>query len=114
MAKIGIYVPKYKRDGENERLVKVDDNVFRRETLKICKTFTEITGGCTSVEVTGYFLFKKDDYFSEHPCLEIYSYCDDDVVAEMADRLKPHITDMRLRLGQQTIGMYVNDQYLEI
>ena len=106
MAKIGIYLPKYMRKGDEALLKPIDDNVLRKEVLNMAKLMTDLTGGCTSIEVTGYYKF-PDGFFSEAPTMEIYCFCDNEKTGEVAAALKPRLTDIKLRLGQNSVGMYI-------
>ena len=113
MAKIGIYLPKYYRvEGEN-LLKPIDDVLLRKEVLKIANRLTDLCGGCTSTEVTGYYKF-KDGFFSEHPTIELYCFCNDKDTALIARELKPFLTDVCLRLAQTSVGMYINDRFVEL
>lgn len=113
MARIGIYVPKYQRIGSEERLTEIDPVIFRKETLKICKLLTKLCGGCNAFESTGYYEF-PDGFFSESPSIEIYCFCPNDKVNLVATELKPLVVDIRLRLGQSNIGMYIDNKYISI
>lgn len=108
MAKIGIYLPKYFRLGDQKLLKAVDEATLRRETLKLADKLTDLCGGCTQIEVTGYYKF-PDGFFSEAPTIEMYCFCADDSAQSVADELKPILSDLRLRLRQNTIGLYVQD-----
>ena len=113
MARIGIYVPKFQRVGSESKLTEIDPVIFRKETLNICKLLTYLCGGCNSFETTGYYKF-PDGFFSESPSMEIYCFVDDKKVHDVATALKPLIVDIRLRLGQTNIGMYIDNKYISI
>ena len=98
MARIGIYVPKFQRLGDEKLLLPLDDKIIRRETLQICKKLTKLCGGCTAIDVMGYYEF-PDGFFSEAPTMEIYCFCEDMLVGKVADALKPLMTDLRLKIG---------------
>jgi hypothetical protein len=106
MARIGIYLPKYYRLGQDTILKEIDSVTLRKEILKITNLLTDEVGGCTSIEVTGYYKF-PDGFFSEHPTVEIYCFCDDKKAGDIASKLKPVLTDIKLRLCQNSVGMYV-------
>lgn len=115
MAKIGIYLPKYRRQGNENLLRPVDEGTLRRETLKITKLLTDLVGGCTSIDVMGYYKF-DDGFFSEAPTTEIYCFCDDKMTGKIASELKPLLTDIKLRLSQNSVGMYIDStsKFIEV
>ena len=74
---------------------------------------TNVCGGAISIEVTGYYEF-CDGFLSECPTLEIYCFCKKSQINEVAAELKPLVSEIRLRLAQNSIGMYINDEFIEL
>ena len=112
MAKIGVFIPKYCRVGNQDILKKLKETDVREESLRVAQEMTAICGGAISTEVTGYYSF-IDGFFSECPTLEIYCFCRQSMVSDVADRLKPLVSDIRFKLNQNSIGMYVKDDFIE-
>lgn len=113
MAKIGIYLPKYHRLGDEAVLKAIPESDVRREVLKIATKLTDLCGGCTQTEVTGWYKF-SDGFLSEHPTIEIYCFCSPNNVGQIAVELKPLLADIKLRLAQDSIGLYVDDRFIAI
>ena len=113
MAKIGVFIPKYCRVGDTDVLKKLKESDIRKESLEIAKCMTNVCGGAISIEVTGYYEF-CDGFLSECPTLEIYCFCKKSQINEVAAELKPLVSEIRLRLAQNSIGMYINDKFIEL
>lgn len=113
MAKIGVFIPKYCRVGDTDVLKKLKESDIRKESLAIAKCMTDVCGGAISIEVTGYYEF-CDGFLSECPTLEIYCFCKKSQINDVAAELKPLVSEIRLRLAQNSIGMYINDEFIEL
>ncbi|MBR4313489.1 MAG: hypothetical protein IKP66_01110 [Lachnospiraceae bacterium] len=113
MARIGIFIPKYYRVGDKDILKAINETDIREVQLQVAKELTELCGGAICTEVTGYYEF-ADNYFSECPTLEIYALCKPSMVGQVADALKPIVTDIRFKLKQNSVGLYVNEDFLEL
>ena len=55
MAKIGVFIPKYCRVGNQDVLKKLKETDVREESLRVAQEMTAICGGAISTEVTGYY-----------------------------------------------------------
>lgn len=113
MSKIGIYLPKYHRLGNDDVLKEIDSNVLRKQTLKLAEALTDFCGGCTLIEVTGFYKF-PDGFFSEAPTYEMYCFCDQNRTGEVSKIIKPMLSEFKLKLAQSSIGMYIDNQFIEI
>lgn len=113
MAKIGVYIPKYMRVGNQDIAKSLNEKLVREKVVKVAQAMTDVCGGAISQNVTGFYRF-SDGYLAETDTVEIYCLCRDEDIDAIADVLKPLVSEIRYELNQNSIGMYVNEDFIEL